>query len=100
MNLFQPTLSLLTLIAAGTVNFFAVYFGGADPRPLVRIASTASGLLAILCFLITPGAFFRFLLFGDSFAATQLLICAAFSLTAVSFLLDIAIALRLRSNAP
>lgn len=99
MKFFPLAVLILTLIAAGTINVFAVHFGASDPRPLVRIASVGSGLLSCLCFLITPGAFLRFLVSEGSIAATQSLILAGFAFTAISLILSIAIAIRLRGNA-
>jgi len=100
LKFFPLALLILTLVASGAINVFAVHFGSNDSRPLVRFSAVASGLLAILCFLVIPGAFLRFLVAGDSFAATQSLATAAFTFTAISLLLDIVIAFKLHGDTP
>lgn len=99
MEVVPLALLILTLVAVGAVNVFAVHFGAEDPRPLVRIASVGSGLLAMLCVLVAPGAFLRFLLTADTMSLTYSLLAGAAAFTAISLILDIAIACRLRRNA-
>jgi energy-converting hydrogenase Eha subunit H len=92
-------IALLILIVATAINLFAVKFGVEDTRPFVRYTSVASGCLAIVCAIATPGAFLRFLLTGDTLALTSMFIAATAIFTSVSFALCVAIAVRLQRNA-
>ena len=92
-------IAILILIAAAGVNFFTVKFGAEDPRPFVRYMSAASGCLAIVCAVATPGAFLRFLLSADTLALTYMFISGAVIFTSISLALGIAIAIRLQRNA-
>ena len=88
---------ILTIAAA--INLFAIKFGVEDTRPFVRFSSVASGSLAIVCAIATPGAFLRFLLSGDTLELTNIFIAGAVLFTVVSLALDIAIAIRLQRSA-
>ena len=92
-------IAVLILIVAAAINLFAIKFGAEDTRPFVRYASVASGSLAIVCAIATPGAFLRFLLSADTLALTNMFIAGTILFTGVSFALDIAIAIRLQRNA-
>ena len=91
--------AILILTIAGAINLFAIKFGMEDTRPLVRYSSVTSGSLALICAIATPGAFLRFLLSSDSLALTNMFIAGAALFTAVSLVLDIAIAIRLKRIA-
>ena len=92
-------LAILILTIAGAINLFAIKFGLEDTRALVRFSSVASGSLAILCAIATPGAFLRFLLSGDSLALTNAFLAGAVLFTAVSLVLNVVIAIRLQRRA-
>jgi hypothetical protein len=92
-------IAILILIATAAINFFAVKFGAEDTRPFVRYTSVASGCLAIVCAIATPGAFLRFLLSADTLALTSMFISGAVVFTSISFALGVAIAIRLQRNA-
>jgi hypothetical protein len=87
------------LIIAAAINLFAINFGLEDKRRWVRFSSVASGSLAILCAIATPGAFLRFLLSSDSMALTNTFMVGAVLFTSVSLALDVVIAVRLQSSA-
>ena len=95
----RTALVVLILIIAGAINFFAVKFGAEDSRPLVRNVSVASGSLAIICAIATPGAFLRFLLSGDSLALTNSFILGAICFTAISFIMSVIVAIKLSRTA-
>ena len=92
-------IAILLLIVAAAINLFAVKLGVEDTRSFVRYTSVASGSLAIVCAIATPGAFLRFLLSADTLALTSMFIVGTILFTGVSFALDIAIAIRLQRNA-
>ena len=65
----------------------------------MRFSSVASGSLAIICAIATPGAFLRFLLSGDSLALTNAFLAGAVFFTAASLAFDVVIAIRLQRSA-
>ena len=89
----------IALIIAGAINLFAIKFGMEDERPLVRLFAVAAGSIAIICAIAIPGAALRFLLTPESLQLTRFFAATAATCTAVSFVLDIAIAVRLRRAA-
>jgi hypothetical protein len=91
--------AILVLTVAAAINLFAIKFGAEDTRRWVRFSSVASGSLAFLCAIATPGAFLRFLLSSDSLALTNVFLAGAVLFTVVSLVLDIAIAVRLQRIA-
>jgi len=91
--------AILILTIAAAINLFAIKFGMEDTRPIVRFSSVASGSLAILCAIATPGAILRFLLSADTLALTHIFIAGAALFTCISLALDIAIAIRLQRSA-
>ena len=95
----RALVAILILVIAAAINLFAIKFGAEDKRPFVRFSSMASGSLAIICAIATPGAFLRFLLSGDTMALTNLFIAGSIGFTAISLALDVVIAVRLQRSA-
>ena len=95
----RALVAILILIIAAAINFFAIKFGAEDKRTFVRFSSVASGSLAIICAIVTPGAFLRFLLSGDTLALTNMFIAGSIFFTLISLALDVVIAVRLQRSA-
>ena len=92
---------IIFLIVIFAINIFSVHFGAEDTRGHVRIASVASGMLAIVCIIAIPGASLLYLLSDNATGAlflVRLFTFSAAAFTCISLISSIAIAIRLHRS--